>query len=102
MSKLDKKAEATPGPWRINDMALTYVIKTDKRIIARTEFGGEVDYLNALLVSAAPEMLKVLQDLNRAYLQFIAENPGPRKDGALHQVLRDCNIIIAKATGEEL
>lgn len=101
----------TPGPWVVSDERTQSgsPVKCVRRGDGKSAYNIAVlgDRMpspaqwnaNARLIAAAPELLAALQAFINGHRQFIAENPGIRKDGALHQALVLAAQALTKATG---
>ena len=66
---MSEKETHTPGQWSIEDCTpgestgLCFAINSENNVIARTTDGWKEAQANARLIAAAPEMLKVLQEI---------------------------------------
>jgi hypothetical protein len=60
--------------------------------------GSSSDDANALLIAAAPDLLKACQSVMKTYAKFIAENPTVVDESPCVGM---CRAAIAKATGDK-
>jgi hypothetical protein len=97
------KTQHTPGPWEIGkaNMQGWYMIwSVSGKSVALLIGGGDptVRKANARLFAAAPELKKIVFELND-FLKFLARG-NPAQDGFLMPVLKDIDALLAKIEGE--
>ena len=95
----------TPAPWKAMRMNKTLIISTDENEIATIKASGYNSVLdsgtrsaNAILISTAPEMLKVLEQTEKVIDKLIANG---LRDSKVETVLADILNVILKAKGLE-
>lgn len=84
----------TKGPWRVNGR----YIETETEVICElfdSGFGRDVRDANALLISAAPDLLEALRELSALMQGVIHESYEPDVF-----TLENSRAAIAKATGQ--
>lgn len=92
-------ANHTEGPWQtVIDTNLNVVVRTvrnDKNIclVDEDEFITEEGRADALLIAAAPDLLKVAQSV-----VYVAEHSGSNAAFVLRGLVDDARAAIAKAT----
>lgn len=94
----------TKGPWKVNDMALNYVVHSETFVQCRTDGHSDVDLANAQLMATAPELLEAAQETLAwlhefvgadAMAEILGEAHGTRPVEAIQKLLKAC----AKASG---
>ena len=91
----------TPGPWKAAELfdyadfdgMSRVIIGDDRRIAVVQHKGDEEDEANTVLIEAAPDMLKALEDIiaDAEYLALVGDN---------HARRMKAKAAIAKAKGE--
>jgi hypothetical protein len=56
----------TPGPWKIGNDETSVSSSDDFVCDCRSNFDGNLDFANARLIAAAPDLLAVLQELEES------------------------------------
>lgn len=89
----------TKGPWKVNDMALNYVVHSETYVQCRTDGHSENDLANAQLMATAPDLLEAAQETLAwlhefagadAMAEILGEEPGCRPVEAIQKLLKAC------------
>lgn len=97
-------AAHTPGPWSVNEIDATgepsdyYIFIEPGVAVIERKASGECDMPDARLISAAPDLLKALRDLDTCFCE--AGSPLSKEDRHRHRMaLIAARAAIAAATG---